>query len=99
MSAKHGRYYNMYEKRKTYDIEDVVSIVIKVLVIFAAIAAAVVTAIKIYEKIQTRRMLALCDFDECCDDNFVCDECECEDCDKGITVEEVTEKEINPTEN
>ena len=96
----------MYENKKYYNKNDVIVLVLKLLLGIAAVAAAVVAGIKIYETIQSKRMCHLCD---CCDDdlfsdddNFcICDdECDCDDVDKDSaeTVAEVTKKEINPTE-
>ncbi len=96
----------MYNKKKTFDTDDVLALILKLLLFFGAIAAAIITALKVYEKIQSNRMHSLCD---CCDDEYdYCDceydcECDCEcDCDEdrdfAETVAEVTEKEINPTE-
>lgn len=94
----------MYENKKSYDLDDVLALILKILLVFAAIAAAVVAGLKIYEKIQSKKLCSLCD---CCDDeyydeddNFFFDEDEDDDCEcKVETVAEVTEHEINPTEN
>ncbi|MBQ8533736.1 MAG: hypothetical protein IJ462_02785 [Clostridia bacterium] len=96
----------MLENKKVYDKNDVIVLVLKLLLGIAAVAAAVVAGIKIYEKIQSKRICSLCD---CCDDDMFCDDddlCCCDDCDCedvaedfAETVAEVTEKEINPTEN
>ncbi len=94
----------MFENKKSYDKNDVIVLVLKLLLGIAAVAAAVVAGIKIYEKVQAKRMCSLCD---CCDDEYFDDEdycdcdCDCEDIaeDFADTVAEVTEKEINPTEN
>ena len=95
----------MFENKKTYDKNDVIVLVLKLLLAVAAVAAAIVAGIKIYEKIQAKRLMSLCD---CCDDEWdddlcLCDdECECcceETADEAADViEEVTKKEINPTE-
>ncbi len=99
----------MYKDKKYYNKNDVIVLILKLLLGIAAVAAAVVAGIKIYEKIQSKRMCELCD---CCDDDLfndddfcICDdECECDcGCDDATddfaeTVAEVTEKEINPTE-
>jgi hypothetical protein len=87
----------MNDNKKRIDTDDVLSIILKILLVFAAIAAAVVAAIKIYETIQAKRISCLCDdFDEYDDDFCICD---CDECDEPeITIEEVVEKEINPTE-
>jgi len=87
-------------ERKTCNKNDVLALVLKLIIAFAAITAAVIAGIKIYEKIQAKRMCSLCD---CCDDEYYDDdlcECDCCDCDDEpeITVEEVTEAEVNPTE-
>lgn len=94
----------MLENKKSYDKNDVIVLVLKLLLGIAAVAAAVVAGIKIYEKIQAKRICSLCD---CCDEeDYFNDEdfCECDCCceeeekDFAETVAEVTEKEINPTE-
>ena len=98
----------MYENKKYYNKNDVIVLVLKLLLGIAAVAAAVVAGIKIYESIQTKRICRLCD---CCDDDLfnddddfcICDDdcdCDCEDNEKDFaeTVAEVTKKEINPTE-
>ena len=101
----------MYENKKYYNKNDVIVLVLKLLLGIAAVAAAVVAGIKIYETIQSKRMCSLCDCcdddlfsdddDFCvCDDECDCDECDCDDIAKDFaeTVAEVTKKEINPTE-
>ena len=96
----------MFENKKACDTNDVLSLIIKLLFIFAAIAAAVVTGLKIYEKIQSKRMYSLCNCcdDEYCDDDFCGCECDC-DCESedetsfAETVADVTEHEINPDQN
>ena len=98
----------MYDKKKAFDTDDVLALIFKILLAFAAVAAAVVAGLKIYEMIQSKRLCSICD---CCDDEYyddddfcICDnECDCEaDADSeefAEKVAEVTEKEINPTEN
>ena len=91
----------MYERKQCCNKNDVLALILKLLVAFAAITAAVVAGIKIYEKIQAKRMCSLCD---CCDDDYYDDDdyCDCDCCfdddEPEITVEEVTKAEINPTE-
>lgn len=95
----------MFESKKSYNKNDVIVLVLKLLLGIAAVAAAVVAGIKIYEKIQAKRMCQLCD---CCDEDYFDDEelcdCECDCCeeeaskDLGETLAEVTTNEINPTE-
>ncbi len=87
----------MYNKKNT---DDVLALILKLLLFFGAIAAAIVTALKVYEKIQSNRMHSLYG---CCDDEYDYCDCDCDcDCDEkkdfAETVAEVTEKEINPTE-
>ena len=89
----------MSENRNTNEKNDVVSLIIKIVLVIAAIAAAIVVGLKVYEKIQARRINKLC----VCDDeedyfNDDDDFCDCDDCDFKDTVAEVTEKEINPAE-
>ena len=94
----------MYDKRKSCNTDDVFALVLKLLLFFGALMGAIITALKVYEKIQSNRMHSLCG---CCDEYYDDDYCECEcscDCDEekkdfAETVAEVTEKEINPTEN
>lgn len=89
----------MNDNRKKIDTNDVLSTILKILLAFAAVAAAVVAALKIYETIQAKKLSCICDCcdDECDDDFCLCDDCD--DCDEPeITIEEVVEKEINPTE-
>ena len=93
----------MLDNKKTYNKNDVIVLVLKLLLGIAAVAGAVVAGIKIYEKIQSKRICSLCD---CCDEDYFYDDecCDCEcDCEEvaedfAETVAEVTEKEINPTE-
>ena len=94
----------MFESKKSYNKNDVIVLVLKLLLGLATVAAAVYAGIKIYEKIQTKRMLKLC---ECCDEDYFDDEdfceCDCDCCEEadeklGETLAEVTENEINPTE-
>lgn len=96
----------MFENKKTYNKNDVIVLVLKLLLAVAAVAAAIVAGIKIYEKIQAKRLMSLCD---CCDDEWdeddlcLCDDecdCCCDECadDAAEIIEEVVKKEINPTE-
>ena len=90
----------MFEKNCSCNKNDTLALILKLLFAFATIAAAVVAGIKIYEKIREKEMFKLCD---CCDEDFFDEDdyCDCGcDCDDHFaeTVAEVTEAEINPTE-
>ena len=90
----------MYEKKQSYNKNDVIVLILKLLLAVAAVAAAVVAGIKIYEKIQAKRMCSLCD---CCDDDYFdeddfCDCC-CESDEPEETVADVTENEVFPKED
>lgn len=83
----------MNEKRN--DTSDIIALILKLLFALATIAAGVVIGIKLYEKIQSKRMSCLCD---CCDDDYYDDEDFDDEESSDDTVAEVTEKEIFPTE-
>lgn len=89
----------MPENKKDYEKNDGLSLILKLVLIFAAIIAAVVVGIKVYEKIQARRINKLCVCDD--EEDYFNDEddfCDCDECDDDITIADVTKKEINPAE-
>ena len=51
----------MPENKKDYEKNDGLSLILKLVLIFGAIIAAVVVGIKVYEKIQARRICKICD--------------------------------------
>ena len=92
----------MIEKRNSYDTNDVIALAVKILMGIVAVVAVVYSGIKIFEMIKFRRECQFCDC--CCDDDIYDDDfdcecgCECDDTDFAEKVAEVTENEINPTE-
>ena len=93
----------MIEKRNSYDTNDVIALAVKILMGLVAIVAVVYSGIKIFEMIKFIRDCQFCDC--CCEDDYYDDDfdCECDCCcddedDFAEKVAEVTEKEINPTE-
>ncbi len=84
------------EKKSTNDI---IATIVKILFALAAVGAAVYAGIKIYERIKFKRECELCDC--CCDEDYFDEEdlgeLDCQD-EEAETIEEVTEAELNVTE-
>lgn len=78
------------DNKKSYDIDDVIALAVKITVVLAAIGGAVYGLIKLNQYFRDRYICSCCDF---CDDDLEEDfECECEDCKNKESTEEVKEE-------